>query len=348
MKQNNPFKKLSILNIWFISVCTLFIFSFTILFRNERGPHDAILGAALTFITLLFTCSANILWLYIFKNPSISGISNKKRVYYTLSYTFSIFIFLVVVLTYNYSYNQSTNLIDISSLIIISGFVNSLIVIFNNYIVLQDAKVNADMENSLLKAANAEAANQLLRQQIHPHFFFNALNILKSLYKIDPEAAEEYLVSLSDFLRISLSGNNIKLVQLKDELQLCQDYLGMQKIRFGDALKCSVSIPESILENGFVPSFSIQPLLENAIKHNELTKASPLHISIVQDGDRIKVSNNIKTKATTETSTGIGLANLSQRYRILSGDEIFIDNDGAIFSVSIKILDKKVLSKESV
>jgi two-component system, LytTR family, sensor kinase len=347
IKLNYPLKKLSILNLWFITVCTLFIFSFMILFWGTRGVQEAMQGALLTLITLSLTCFANILWLHLFKESSLSNPSNNKKVYYTISYFFSVFVFLAVVITYNNLLKQLTNLTDIVSLAVVSIFVNTLIVIFNNYFVLQDAKINADMENSQLKAANSEAANQLLRQQIHPHFFFNALNILKSLYKLDPEAAEEYLVSLSDFLRVSLSSDSFKVITLKDELKLCEDYLGMQKIRFGEALICNVTIADVILENGFVPSFSIQPLLENAIKHNELTKASPLHIFIEQDSKWIKVSNNIKTKATTEISTGIGLANLSKRYQILSGDEIILENNGATFSVSIKILDNVTVKETS-
>ena len=115
----------------------------------------------------------------------------------------------------------------------------------------------------------------------------------------------------------------------------------MQKIRFDEALICTISIPDTSLDEAYVPSFSIQPLLENAIKHNELTKLSPLHIIITQENDRVKVTNNLKSKITNETSTGIGLANLSERYRILSGDEIFIENDRNTFSVSIKILNKQ-------
>jgi LytS/YehU family sensor histidine kinase len=198
------------------------------------------------------------------------------------------------------------------------------------------------MENSLLKTANAEAANQLLRQQIHPHFLFNALNILKSLYKIDPVAAEEYLVCLSDFLRASVSNNNIKVVRLKDEVELCQGYLRMQKIRFGDALICSFSVPDEILESRFVPSFSIQPLIENAIKHNELTEEQPLRIIIEQIGDRMKVSNTLRPKMTSEASSGSGLKNLSERYRILSDEEPLIEKDDTTFSVSIKLLDHQI------
>jgi LytS/YehU family sensor histidine kinase len=288
----------------------------------------------------MLTGFANILLLFLLQNQFVNHPSNNRNVYYTLSYSFSTCIFLAIVTLYNYLFQQPTDLIQIFSLVIVSIFVNTLIVVFYNYIILQDAKMNADIENSQLKAANAEASNQLLRQQIHPHFLFNALNILKSLYKIDPVAAEKYLVCLSDFLRASVSNNNIKIIQLKDELKLCQNYLDMQKIRFGEALVCSFSITEETLEKGYVPSFSIQPLLENAIKHNELTDESPLQIHIIQEGDRIRVSNNLKPKNTSEASTGSGLANLSERYRILSHDELIIEDKGDTFSVSIKILNR--------
>jgi len=329
------------LNMWFITTCVLFSFAFVMVYLGMTGFRDAIIVSLLALVVLTLSGFVNILWLVLYNRQLVIYSPNSKRVYYILSYTFTSLIFLIVVVCYNYLSHQPTDLINIISLLVISLFVNTLIVTFHNYIILQDAKVNADMENSQLKAANAEAANQLLRQQIHPHFLFNALNILKSLYKVDSKAAEEYLVCLSDFLRASVSNNNIKIVRLKDELKLCQDYLQMQKIRFADALVCSISIEEAALESGFVPSFSIQPLLENAIKHNELTEEFPLHITVKQIDDRIIVCNNLKLKNISETSTGSGLANLSERYRILSNDELRIKTDETTFSVSLKILDHR-------
>lgn len=303
---------------------------------------DAILGSSLSLVILLPIAFANILWLLIFrKQPHVRSLSAGRN-YYLASYAFSALLFPFVVWYYNYLHHQTLNAIDLINLVIISVFVNTLILILHNYIILQEIKVRADMENSLLKAANAEAANQLLRQQIHPHFLFNALNILKSLYKIDPVSAEEYLICLSDFLRASVSNNSTKVVRLKDELKLCQDYLRMQKIRFGDALICTISISDEIAENCFVPSFSIQPLLENAIKHNELTEEQPLSIRIEQTDERIKVVNTLKPKITSEAFSGSGLKNLSERYRILSDDELLIETDENTFSVSIKLLDRKV------
>jgi two-component system, LytTR family, sensor kinase len=346
MKSQYPLKKLSVLNIWFILTCTLFLFAFILVFLGAKDIQKAILGASLALILLMLTCFANILWMYLLKKKFTIYPLESSQVYYLFTYISSAVIFLTVVFVYDILFHQDTDLLEAFNLVIVSAFVNTLIVIFHKYIALQDAKMNADIENAQLKAANTEAANLLLRQQIHPHFFFNALNILKSLYKLDPLAAEEYLVCLSDFLRSSISSNNIKVIPLKEELKLCENYLGMQKIRFGEALFCSVSISKEALENSYVPSFSIQPLIENAIKHNELTKASPLHIFITQDKDRIKVYNNLKYKTITETSTGIGLANLSERYRIISNDELVIENKMNSFSVSIKILNKEDINRK--
>lgn len=342
MKSKYPVKKLSILNLLFAFTSALFIFAFVIVLWGTKGFHDAILGALLTLVLLALTGFGNIMWSLFFKKQLTALLPGSKKIYYTLTYVFTSLIFVIVVICYNRLIHETTDIIEIVSLIVISIFVNTLVVVFHNYIVLQDAKMNADMENSQLKVASAEASNQLLRQQIHPHFLFNALNILKSLYKIDPNAGEEYLICLSDFLRAAVSNNNIKVVRLKDEIKLCQDYLRMQQIRFGNALNCTVSIGELMLETGFVPSFSIQPLLENAIKHNELTEEFPLSISIKQDGDRIIVSNGLRLKHIPEASTGSGLANLSERYRILSNDEVQIETNETIFSVSVKVLDHKI------
>jgi two-component system, LytTR family, sensor kinase len=121
-------------------------------------------------------------------------------------------------------------------------------------------------------------------------------------------------------------------------MKFCLDYLELQKGRFGEALKYSVEIPEEV-KSGYVPVFSVQHLLENAIKHNALTIENPLLIEVKYDNDRIIVSNNIQVKDLTEETTGRGLANLAERYTILSGDGIIVKTDDNHFSVSLKILN---------
>jgi LytS/YehU family sensor histidine kinase len=195
------------------------------------------------------------------------------------------------------------------------------------------------MENARLKAAHLEATNLLLRQQMHPHFLFNALNILKSLYKSDTAAGEEYLLHLVNFLRASLADPETRLTPLAKEMRTCIDYLEMQRIRFDEALDYSLDIPADISANGYVPPFSLQSLLENAIKHNEVTEIAPLHIRVYYENGYLVTSNNLQIRNTPEShASGRGLINLAERYRIISGDELIVQKDHSHFSVGIKIL----------
>jgi two-component system, LytTR family, sensor kinase len=219
-------------------------------------------------------------------------------------------------------------------------FSNTLIFISLNYVITAYDKKNLELENAQLKIKNIEATYQQLKKQIHPHFLFNSLNTLNSLIKDNPKNAEIFLKRLSDFLRASIAAHNENMISLRNELKFCIDYLELQKVRFGEALQFTVNIPEDI-KSRFVPVFSIQQLVENAIKHNALTVNSPLLIKVEYNNNRIIISNNIKVKNITEESTGVGLANLTERYKILSGDEVLISTDNGCFTVSIKILDNE-------
>lgn len=216
----------------------------------------------------------------------------------------------------------------------------SFIFLIQNFVLHQYEKSRIQLELLELKASNSEAVNQLLQQQIQPHFLFNALNILKSLIRKDAKSAEAYLLRLSDFLRVSISNNKSGVATIEDELKVCNDYMEMQRIRFGDALQYKVDIkPNDLVLEKKLPFFSLQPLLENAIKHNELTNDNPLYIKIEKEGNYIKVSNNIQIKKYLEISTGNGHNMLKERYKILDGEAPIIKTEGQIYSVSLQILD---------
>jgi two-component system, LytTR family, sensor kinase len=223
--------------------------------------------------------------------------------------------------------------------IVQSAGITLLIRLWLIYIVIQDTNNKAEIENSQLKVRRTEAEYQLLKQQIHPHFLFNALNIVKSPIRLSPDDAEEYVIHLSNFLRAAVSSNQNMPSPLHEEIQLGRDYLEMQKIRFGTALEYRINVPAESPQGGFILSFSLLPLLENAIKHNELTRESPLYVEINQKDDRIKASNNIQRKRYREPSTGVGLSNLIERYMLWSGDEVIVreEDEGRQFAVSIKI-----------
>jgi sensor histidine kinase YesM len=202
---------------------------------------------------------------------------------------------------------------------------------------------NANMktENAELKMKSLQAQHEKLKNQLHPHFLFNSLTALKSLIRKDPGLAEDYLVKLSGFLRFSMSHNEQNVVPLEEELKFSLYYLEMQKIRFRNALIYSVNIPDAQLANASLPVFSLQLTLENAIKHNKLTQEQPLCIVIRYVApDWLQVENNIHEKLSSDPGTGIGLKNLSDRYKLLNEEDIKIDNDSQFFKVYFKIIRK--------
>ncbi len=215
--------------------------------------------------------------------------------------------------------------------------INTVVLIIQDLVLVIEKKTKVESENIRLKIKNIEAANQKLKQQLQPHFLFNSLNVLKTLIRKQPDNAETYVKRLSDFLRASLSSDNANTVRFEEELRLSLDYIELQKIRFGHAVHFEINIPEEIT-SGMLPVFSIQLLLENAIKHNAFTIESPLYIKLIYNDGWITVSNNMQQKTAEDFSTGMGLANLSERYKIISGDEINIQSTDSDFSVSVKIL----------
>ncbi len=221
----------------------------------------------------------------------------------------------------------------------VSLLLYSVVYFFHNFILLHHTKVKNELEVAELKSLHSETINQLLRQQIQPHFLFNALNTLKSLIKKDPELADQYVIHLSEFLRASIADNRNQISKIEEELKICTDYMNMQKIRFTEALiyKVEIDMKDSRMQRS-IPNFSLQPLLENAIKHNQFTLSNPLEIKVFFENDFICISNPIRLRKTVEHSTGNGLYNLQQRCRIIYEEDIEILNNGETFTVKIKLI----------
>ena len=220
-----------------------------------------------------------------------------------------------------------------------SGISNNLVILFIIELIISKTRERIILnENSELKIKNLEAQQLQLKQQIHPHFLFNSLNTLKSLISDYPIQAEEYLVKLSSFLRYNLSSNDLDLIPLKDELKICFDYLEIQKVRFKEGLIYSIDIEDEVIKNAKLPTFAIQLLIENAIKHNVLTAKNPLIIGIsITDKLEIRVRNNLQEKGSTENSMQIGLKNLSERYKLLIKKDIKINKTANEFEVLLPI-----------
>lgn len=310
----------------------------------HRAVSISIFPKAVLIITL---ATLTVWWLNIFlffMSENLRTFKYARVIRYIVSYLLSVVLIIAAMRMLRLCFYSQSEIQNITfqhtpfAPTILGLSINSVILIIQDLILLKGKQAGIEIENARLKLKNTEALNEQLKQQIHPHFLFNSLNTLKSLIYNSPEAAEDYLVKLSDFLRISISEGKDNVGKVSDEMKLCLDFLEMQKIRYGRALDYIVNISEEKLKTGYIPVFSLQLLAENAIKHNALTNESPLHINIMYEDGRIIVSNNLREKNISEPSPGLGLINLAERYKILSGDEILIKNSNDKFSVSIKVL----------
>ncbi len=182
-------------------------------------------------------------------------------------------------------------------------------------------------ENLRLSQEKERAELAMLQQQLNPHFLFNSLNTLKGFIEEDQKSAIDYLHRFSEVYRYVLANRDQNLVPLEEELILLQEYYGLLKARFGNRLKVEIDVTEQTRQK-LVPPMALQLLLENAIKHNEVSKLHPLSLSIRSEGDNLIVENPVRVKKSFVESNGLGLKNLNTRLSYANGKELKYGLDG--------------------
>lgn len=199
-----------------------------------------------------------------------------------------------------------------------------------------------ELDKTRLELAQSVMQQEQLKNKIHPHFIFNALNTLKILIKRDQIMAEEYLVHLSSYLRFSITETTKDLASVKDEISFCQNYIELQQIRFANAIIFQNELPDSVQNKAYLPVVTLQSLAENAIKHNAFTSNNVLKILVQQNEDlSITFSNNMIPKRNSET-TGTGLDNLKKRFELLGIEQptIHANHMSKQFEVTFKTINK--------
>lgn len=194
-------------------------------------------------------------------------------------------------------------------------------------------------EEEQSKQAIVQAQLDALRNQAQPHFFFNTLNTLRDIIdQNSKDEAKEFVDKLAEIYRFLLESGNANLITLRDELKFAKAYIHIQSERFGDNMKLEWYIPNHLLDKMIVP-LSLQLLLENAIKHNIISKAKPLIIQVIVTDNELMVQNNIQGKSTKLPSTKLGLKNIQERYRLISDKSVEISNDENQFIVILPLLN---------
>jgi len=198
------------------------------------------------------------------------------------------------------------------------------------------SKLQLEKEQILLE--NYKVQLQELRTKVDPHFLFNSFNTLRTMIRNNHPSSEKFVMSLSNFYRLTLSLNNTSTTSLKDEIDVLKSYFFLMQTRNEGAIKVSIDVEESLLQKQ-IPTLSLQILAENCFKHNRISSSRPLEINIYTDNNYIFIKNNRLPKLTVGEVSGFGLENIAQRYALLKiSDGILKSSDDEKFEVKLKLI----------
>jgi hypothetical protein len=182
-----------------------------------------------------------------------------------------------------------------------------------------------------------ESELKLLHSQVNPHFLFNTLNALDVLIDINADKAKEYVRRLSLIYRYLIKTKDAEVMELSLEMDFAQNYIFLMNTRFENDYRFEI-IENVNLSNKFIPTGAIQILLENVIKHNKVQHNVIIDTKIVINEDWLIVSNLKSKMYMNQESLGTGLSNLTERYKLLSSNEIQVKNRDTSFEISIPII----------
>jgi len=264
-----------------------------------------------------------------------------KKISYKLVRHFLSSLLLVGVITpiFNIAINyflQSASLFEgFNQLIGFSFRINLFLQCINAIIVYNKELSSAKLEAETLKKETSEAQFEALRKQINPHFLFNSFNVLTSIIETDEKLAVHFVEQLSKVYRYLLRTQDLKTVPLEEELDFIESYIFLLRIRFGENLQFEKKISD---RKDDIPPSTLQLLIENAIKHNEVSKSNPLTIELERTNGQLIVRNNKNPKQKKEASEMIGLANIRKRYQLLGRTPPVIEDSEKEYTVKLSLL----------
>ncbi|WP_420580350.1 sensor histidine kinase [Reichenbachiella sp.] len=180
---------------------------------------------------------------------------------------------------------------------------------------------------------------EVLQNQMSPHFLFNSLNTLTTLIAEDQKLAIDFTQTLSEVYRYILQNKERELVTLKEELSFSKSYVYLLQMRYPENLEVNFTI-DSGYEELYIAPLTLQMLIENAIKHNVISKTKPLQIDIYMErNDVVVVKNNLQLKRTLEKSTKTGLANIRKRYEFLGQRDIEVITSQNNYMVAVPLIE---------
>lgn len=213
-----------------------------------------------------------------------------------------------------------------------------------------EKKRNRLQREIVIESAKAETATanfETLKNQLDPHFLFNSLNVLTGLIEENPDKAIDFTTSLSKIYRYVLEQKSKEVIPIEEEISFAKTYINLLKLRFENSIDFELNV-NSFSEEEYIVPLSLQILLENAIKHNVVSEQKPLKIKIYQENNLLIIENSLQIKDSFKDSTGVGLKNIINRYRLISNKEVNIEKNETYFRVELPILTTKINTMENM
>lgn len=283
--------------------------------------YDAFYYSLIIF-GLAFIMSFLLRWLILEFRVAERKFALSVLISIVLMITTSLILILIFIPIYDYVYDEESFTINsiLGAWVDLAPQFFIWTLIYVSYIIFQEQeKLIEEKYRISLELKESELSN--LKNQLSPHFLFNSINNIRSLILVDPEKARSGLIEMSDLLRYVLNYQKLKVVPLKEEIQVVNNYLELNKIHLGANVDFMVNVDKSLLSFD-IPPMSIQLLLENAIKHGELKNKAKVSIEVFrkEGGTLIQVSN--PGKLAPKNGNGIGLHNLQYRLKDIFKDKV--------------------------
>lgn len=207
---------------------------------------------------------------------------------------------------------------------------------YRHYAVVQAEQLRSDRWQ-------LELQFESLKNQISPHYLFNCLNTVSSLLYKDTRVAEEFIRRMSETFRYVLAHQKQRLVTLREELEFVKSYYFLLQVRYEYHLRLEINVPQNVLET-MVPPMTLQLLVENAVKHNAISKEQPLLVYIsAKDNTSLLIYNTKTTAVKPTTSFKVGLENIHKRYGFFTKERVIV-KDEEKFTVQLPVLKKAALN----
>lgn len=321
--------------IWGSSLALGLLSSVPKIAERHFNPGEALVNSVLTFLFAVFIWYFNIYMLPKTYQKNDSQEISVLRLLWSLLFGIGMMLalsFLQQFLLPYLDFGTSMLMFEVRGVLINLIFFMFLHLLYQSH---YNQQVGVAFERS--KSINLGAQYELLKQQINPHFLFNSLNTLKYMAETHDEHTVEFILKLSDFYRFTLESRKLDLIRLEEELKIVNAYTFLLKTRFEAGIDLTITVGNEYM-NSLLPPFTLQLLIENCVKHNVVSLDKPLRIKIHTEDDFIIVENGIQLKTNPETSTGIGLENINQRYLHLLNKKIEITDVNGTFAVKLPII----------